>query len=674
MGIISDDLNSSNVILEFEDDITGSSDLEFTDGSGIVLNFEELATGSTDLEFADSGSETITGTLEAFVDLSILSELQALNVNAGQLEASVNLGVLAELTDGKTLISGSLDAYVNLSCLSEAQANFDINFILGLGLGLTANYQRATAHVQPFGIPWQKSTHKAHNSAFSFARSLGISGGVSLEYERTTALGHTVKTAFEETLSLQQSVFVPWQINEVIRASRVLPWDATNQTYQDATLSWVELDHRRKQFTYSYEVAKAIEKRYAFEFDKGLELVTASALAWEDGRAIYYRKHAVEPWPEPIIPDYEGTGDLDFQCLCIDVDAHNVILDFGNDDCIPQIAPVEGWHIVNDVKVTREDTGEVVHILGGRVGSDRSKWCWDFNLTVPSSQIDKTRSTNGTPVILVVAINGKNYRMLVEDRSQSIQFANSTYTVTGRSPTALLDRPASPTRTFLQENERTSVQLVQAELDRVSSGLTLNWQLIDALGWIVPTGSFSYSNLAPIAAIKLIAEAGGGFVYSEPDSDTLSIKTLYKKTYWDALEMSEYDRIVPSSLAVDIGISDTRYPEYNAVWLTNDKTGDTYKVLKAGTDGATQYETQNNPLYTAPSAFGNAGKAFLAKAGLVEVHTLQMPISQTVGHCELGEIFAYNGEWWGIVDGVDISFTYDKVIQTVAVERVVTDE
>jgi hypothetical protein len=47
------------------------------------------------------------------------------------------------------------------------------------------------------------------------------------------------------------------------------------------------------------------------------------------------------------------------------------------------------------------------------------------------------------------------------------------------------------------------VQLVQAELDRVNSDIVLNWELIDALGWVLPANSLSYSNLTPIAAIKL---------------------------------------------------------------------------------------------------------------------------------------------------------------------------
>ena len=128
-------------------------------------------------------------------------------------------------------------------------------------------------------------------------------------------------------------------------------------------------------------------------------------------------------------------------------------------------------------------------------------------------------------------VNGYQHLMLLENRTRSRQFASETYNLSGRSVSALLDAPSSPPRAFLQENERTSVQLVQAEIDRSAyPDLTLNWQLIDALGWIVPTESFSYSGSTPIKAIQEIAAAGGGFIYSEADSQAITIKPLYKKT------------------------------------------------------------------------------------------------------------------------------------------------
>ncbi|MOA39553.1 hypothetical protein D3C78_1613430 [compost metagenome] len=55
----------------------------------------------------------------------------------------------------------------------------------------------------------------------------------------------------------------------------------------------------------------------------------------------------------------------------------------------------------------------------------------------------------------------------------------------------------------------------------------LNWQLIDELGWVLSINSFSYSNLMPIAAIKLIVESAVNFIYSE-NSNILTIKPKYK--------------------------------------------------------------------------------------------------------------------------------------------------
>lgn len=64
------------------------------------------------------------------------------------------------------------------------------------------------------------------------------------------------------------------------------------------------------------------------------------------------------------------------------------------------------------------------------------------------------------------------------------------------------------------------------------------------------------------------------------------------------------------------------------------------------------------------------GRDILAKAGLVENHSLLMPITQEIGLCLPGELVAFNGDWWGIVDGVRGSFTHKLVNQTVSIERV----
>ena len=138
---------------------------------------------------------------------------------------------------------------------------------------------------------------------------------------------------------------------------------------------------------------------------------------------------------------------------------------------------------MNEIEVSRLDNGQKIHVFNGNYRTDRSSWCWSYNLTIPAFELSKLDPIAGQPVILKIVVNGYQHLMLLENRTRSRQFASETYTLTGRSVSALLDAPSSPPRAFLQQNERTSVQLAQAEIDRSAyPDLTLNWQLIDALG------------------------------------------------------------------------------------------------------------------------------------------------------------------------------------------------
>jgi hypothetical protein len=502
---------------------------------------------------------------------------------------------------------------------------------------------------------------------------LSLSNHASVGFDRANTLHRAVQIIHEQTTGLSRSAYLKWQENEKLFISRSLVFDESNKLTINQNMDWVELVRKRKTFTYSHQVAHVFEKHFTFEWDKGLELITASEIAWNKAKSIHYRKHRVLPWLKPELPEYVGSTDLNFICLCHDVDPHNVVLNFGADDCIPALPNRNGWYILNSLSVNRLDNGEKINVLDGNYSTDRSRWCWSYSLTVPASEITKLEPIAGQPVILRIMVNGFEHHMMLENRSRSRRFAQETYSLSGRSQTALLDAPYAPTRSFLQENERTARQLCQAELDRVNSNIQLNWQLIDELSWILPMNSLSYSNLTPIAAIKLIVESAGGFIYSEKNSNTLTIKPKYKKTFWDSITIADYDRLIPMSLTKDQSTDYELYPDYNGITLSNDQTGLTGQVKRTGTSADTLLETVNSPLFTVES-MGGYGKAQLARAGMVETHSLVMPISTEVGECAPGELIAFNAEWWGIGDGVSVSFTHAVVNQTVKVERVNRDE
>jgi hypothetical protein len=600
----------------------------------------------------------------------VLSFGDAADVNLASIDALIATGFNAEISTDSLIQFGSIDAVMNTSFAAHIGAHSDLNFILGLNHLSAFSYQKASPALIENHVRYGKARFKAHNSAFIFERCLSLSNAVMTSFDKTQQLQRAVRSVFEETTGLSSDLNLVWQENDKRFIARTLVFEESEKLLINRKTTWDEMIRKRKKFTFSHEVAEVFEKRFIFKYDKGLELVTNDAIPWEVARAVYYRKSSVDPIVSQPKPEYVGSTDLNFVCLCYDIDSHNVILNFGADDCIPGIVNKNWWYIVNDLKVTRLDNGQEIQVNNGDYRCDRSSWCWSYNLTIPFYEKSKLEPINGQPVILKIMVNGNEHRMLLENISRSKQFAKDVYKLSGRSPTALLDAPYSPTRSFTQENERTSVQLVQAELDRVNSDIMLNWELIDALGWVLPANSLSYSNLTPIAAIKLIADAAGGFVYSEPDSNTLTIKPKYKKTWWDPIAVNEYDRVIPESVVTDLSTDYTMYPDYNGVFLTNDRNGNTGQVKRVGTSGDVLQESINSPLLTSTTAMHSKGREVLAKAGMVEAHSLLMPITQEIGQCLPSELVAFNGDWWGITDGVSGSFSYEKVVQTASIERV----
>lgn len=642
------------------------------DGYAVDLNFNEIigAIDGHNVVLNFGANEVITASIDAVISTVLIAEITTLQGSVAQIDCVITTDFNAEITAVVSNQFCSIDAVINTNFVSNVGTHFDINFVLGLNHLSIFNYQKAVPALIESHVRYGKATFKAHNSAFIFERCLSLSNTVMTSFDKTQQLQRSVRSVFEETTGLSSDLNLVWQENDKRFIARTLVFEESEKLLINRKTTWDEMIRKRKKFTFSHEVAEVFEKRFTFKHDKGLELITTDSIPYDVAKAVYYRKSSIDPIEPQPKPEYVGSTDLNFVCLCHDIDPHNVVLNFGADDCIPSRVPVDWWYIVNDLKVTRLDNGQEIQVNNGDYRCDRSSWCWSYNLTIPFYEKSKLDPVGGQPVILKIMVNGNEHRMLLENISRSKQFAKDVYKLSGRSPTALLDAPYSPTRSFTQENERTSVQLVQAELDRVNSDIVLNWELIDALGWILPTNSLSYSNLTPIAAIKLIADAAGGFLYSEPDSNTLTIKPKYKKTWWDLIAIDEYDRVIPESVVTDLSTDYALYPDYNGVFLTNDRNGDTGQVKRVGTAGDVLQESVNSPLLTSTTAMHSKGREVLAKAGMVETHSLLMPITQEVGQCVPAELIAFNGDWWGITDGVSGSFSYEKVVQTATIERV----
>ncbi|MBB4834963.1 hypothetical protein [Acinetobacter schindleri] len=669
-----------------------------TDSHNIILNFEHLADGSTNLNFGDD----VSGVVDTVLDTGFSFEVTAVYADSGAntavidtvLDTEFSFDVIALFSENTDVI-GQIDTVLDTSFSFEVEAVFsenlctidtvldtefqfevialfDINHLVGVSYGFDMRYQKAIAALSTIEVPWAKPILRVSNEALFYEQGLVVSNQADIWYEQAGSLTRAIRSIHEQAAGLSSDAYVIWEDGDKRFIHQLYAHEETIKLRHNRETVWQEMIRRRKTFTYSHEVAQVFEHRFSFEWDKSLEIITKSDLPWDQAKAIHYRKHPVQPWPKPEIPKYEGSTDLNFVCLCHGVDSHNVVLNFGADDCIPALPKRNWWYIVNTLTAERLDTGEKIKVMDGTYSTSRSQWCWTYSITVAHTEKEKLQPINSQPVILKIMINGFEHHVLLEDPEETRRFASVLYTYPGRSITALNSAKYGPLRSFIQDNERTSVQLVQAELDRANSSTTLDWKLIDDLGWIVPIESLSYAELAPIDAIKQVVDAGGGFIYSQKAGNTLTILPRYQKGYWDAMMVDDYDILLSESLVMQQNIkqNDEYIADFNAITVVNSRSGESLKVQQRGTSGDVPLETVTGPLFNVVSG-ASYGKNKLVKANIQELHTFSdIPVSSEIGEMLPGKSIAFNGRWWGVIDSVSGSFSHNKVNETITVERI----
>ncbi|OTG62855.1 hypothetical protein B9T29_06440 [Acinetobacter sp. ANC 3903] len=633
------------------------SDYTPPDALNVILNFTKEAT------LIDSHNVILNFGIEDGFNYANISIDTAFKFSAaGTVELPIDIHGTANIAIDTLFLLGSV-------------GTFDINHIVGVSLSCNSSFQKAITALSTTEIPWAKPILRVSNEALFYDQGLVISTQVGLWHEQARSLNRAIRSIHEQATGLSSNAYVIWEEADKRFIHQLYAHQETIKLRHNRKAIWQEMIRRRKTFTYSHEVAHVFEKRFSFEWDKSLEIITKSDFPWDKAKAIHYRKHPVQPWPLAEHKPYQGSTDFNFICSCRDVDSHNVVLNFGADDCIPALPNRNWWYIVNVLTAERLDTGEKIKVIDGTYSTSRSQWCWTYSVTVAPTEMEKLQPIDGQPVILKVMINGFEHHILLEDPEETRRFANVLYTYPGRSVTALNSDKYAPLRSFIQDNERTSVQLVQAEIDRAQSNTILEWKLIDELGWIVPVESLSYAELAPIDAIKQVVDAGGGFIYSQKADNTLTILSRYQKGYWDSMTVDDYDILLPESVVIQQNIkkNDEYIADFNAITIVNSRSGESLKVLQRGTSGDVPLEAVTGPLFNVVSG-ASFGKAELIKANIQELHTFaDLPVSQEIGEMLPGKTIAFNGQWWGVIDGVSGRFSHEKVNETITVERISRD-
>lgn len=465
------------------------------------------------------------------------------------------------------------------------------------------------------------------------------------------------------------------------RVSRYVPWQRAVGLQSAAMAPFVQLWPFKRLLKLSWLDALHLTRIAAQPFNRARDGSRHAVIPWQDGRKPSSGRESNVIVP-PVQPPYDPDYDLNFRCKCTFPDPLNVLLNFGLDPCPVSIeVPARKvYFIVNSISLKRVSDNQPIGINSATVGIDSNSWCWSFSATIPYNQLDRVEPTALGPVEVELEINGVIWRFLVEEYDEKKQFGKTNISIKGRSVTAYLESPYAPVRSFTQSTSLTSRQFAEAELTRAGlvTGFTLDWQLIDALGWQMPANTWSYNDLTPIQVIQAIAQGAGGFVNSHPSNKELIVLPEYPAAAWEWASAA-VAKSIPKTLIRNQNLRWAEKPLYNGVYVSGENTGVTALVKRAGTDGAFQAPMYVSPMISASAAARNKGTAILSAGGKQAQVGLELPMEAALGLVTPGMLievtnggYGIEPAWRGLVRSTAISASWSEgltVSQSIDLER-----
>lgn len=276
-----------------------------------------------------------------------------------------------------------------------------------------------------------------------------------------------------------------------------------------------------------------------------------------------------------------------------------------------------------------------IPLLGISLQGELGSWAWSFSAPMAASGSSLLSAPGGAPTEIEVAINGYVWTFIVDGYDDNRRFGSRTLTLRGRSRSALLAEPHAPRRTYTEPTAKLAQQLAAGEL--VNTGWTLLW---DAVDWLVPGGTFSYQDLAPIDAIAQVANAIGAAVLSDPADKALRVAPLYDGNPWAWGVQTPY-AILPASILTQGDGSWQGGVNADGVYVYAENAASGALVKITGTAGAEQLPMIVERLAVHADAQRERGRSALASAGIKKRVGRTVPLFPTpppAGQPDLGVI------------------------------------
>lgn len=259
-------------------------------------------------------------------------------------------------------------------------------------------------------------------------------------------------------------------------------------------------------------------------------------------------------------------------------------------------------------------------LLSVSINEEEGTYPWTFSAPMRREGLHLIDpSAGGAPPEIEVIVNGYPWRFIVEAHDDNRKFGSNTVTLRGQSRTGLLASPYAPPRTRLETAARTASQLAAEELP-------VGWHLVwDAVDWLVPGGTFSYADLAPMEAIAQLANAIGATVHSDPAEAELRVAPRYPVSPWGWEDAAPY-AVLPAGVLGSGSSSWKGGTNADGVYVFAESAPTGALVKLAGSEGSLQVPMVVDRLLVHADAQRERGRQELAAAGRARTVQRTVPL------------------------------------------------
>lgn len=335
---------------------------------------------------------------------------------------------------------------------------------------------------------------------------------------------------------------------------------------------------------------------------------------------------------------------------------------------IPAVTKQGVYYMLNSLFVQRLPDHTNIDVSQVSMQTDVDSWLWSFQLTLTNkAHLDLIKPQgNDTFINIAINCNGWVWICKVESWKETSAFGKKTWTVSGRSPSAILSEPYDLRRVFTNSSDIQAEGLVS---DLVSgSGFSISWDATNyydpAVDWNIPAGVFSISDSTTIGAIQNILEACNAYIFTAPDTDTdptLYIKPRYQDEPWKWAGATP-TLILEEAFCSEIGRGYTSQPIVNAVIVSGQNAGIICSATKDGSAGDKPAPMVIHPLITTLGVGKEKARHILDASGNWVNHTLKLFSLESSGTNPglvlPGTFIQFNeggASWKGYTTGVSIT-------------------